>query len=456
MPPRCPQCRSDLPAPPAGFRGEYAACPRCGTVVRARPQRRPARRAAWATAGALALLAVGAVALLARGGAQAGDPGQTPAPSAPAGPGYVGAFRLPGGAVGESSFCWGGTALAFNPANHSLFMVGHDHQQAVAEVEIPAAAVASANLNDLPTARVLQPFVRVATRIPNYTLKGTVKVGGLLVSDGKLVGTLYEYYDAEAKAVQSHFVLDSLNLATAKAEGLFTVGSLGGGFVGGYMAPVPGEWQGALGAPTVTGQAALCIIGRTSSGPALFGFDPKELGPAPAAVRPYVYYPLSHPLGKIDARNPYFNGNTEIRGVFFVPGTPAVVFLGAHGTGDVGYGWPGPFNDKNRGSKGWHSVNGEYAYQAWAYDVRDFVAVRDGAKRPWEVKPTEVRTFEFPIDNAAKHLGGVAFDPESGRLYVSQLWAGGGDALPLIHVFQVPKDPSLSWLQAKAEGPATP
>jgi hypothetical protein len=412
-------------------------------------------------AAAFAVLVAGAVALLAFAGGTGEEPvahpGRPPVShNAHTGPGYVGAFCLPGGKVGASSFCWGGTALAFNPARHSLFLVGHDQEQAVAEVEIPAAVVNSANLNDLPTAKILQPFVKVTARVPNYTLKGNVKVGGLLVESGRLVGTLYEYYDADAKAVQSHFVLDSLDLAAAQVSGLFTVGTFGGGFVGGYLAPVPAEWQDELGAPTVTGQAALCIIGRTSSGPALFGFDPKDLGPSPAPVRPYVYYPLPHPLGKIDARNPYFNGNTEIRGVFFVPGTPTVVFFGAHGTGDVGYGQPEPFNDPHRGSKGWHSVNGEYAYQVWAYDVRDFVAVKDGAKKPWEVKPTEVRTFEFPVDNAAKHLGGVAFDPAAGRLYVSQLWAGGGDALPLIHVFQVPKDPSLSWLQAKPKVPGTP
>jgi hypothetical protein len=215
------------------------------------------------------------------------------------------------------------------------------------------------------------------------------------------------------------------------------------------MAPVPAEWRARLGAPYVTGQAALCIIGRTSSGPALFGFDPQDLGNAPAPVKPYVYYPLAHPLGKINARNPYFNGNTEITGVFFVPGTRSVVFFGAHGTGDVGYGPAEKFNDPHRGSKGWHSVNGEYAYQVWAYDVEDFVAVKEGMKKPWEIRPIEVKTFEFPIDHAAKHLGGVAFDPATGRLYVSQLWAGGGDSLPLIHVFQVPQDPSLDWLQVK-------
>jgi hypothetical protein len=387
------------------------------------------------------LVAVAVLAVVGReGSGQAGNPNQ------PTGPGYVGAFRLPDGKFGDSSFGWGGTALAFNPANNSLFLVGHDHQQAVAEVKIPAPVVNSANPRDLPTAKVLQPFVKLAARIPKYTLEGTVKVGGLMVVDGQLVGSLYVYYDGPGKAVESHFRLDSLDLATAKVEGLFTVGQIGGGFVGGYMAPVPAELQKELGAPYVTGQAALAIIGRTSSGPALFGFDPNDLGAAPAPIQPYVYYPLKHPLGRIDARNPYYNGNTEIRGVFFVPGARTVVFFGSHGTGDPGYGEPEQFQDPYRGGKGWHSVNGEYAYQAWAYAVDDLVAVKNGKKQPWQIKPSEVKNFEFPFPEKGKHLGGVAFDPATSRLYVSQMGGGGGEYMPVIHVFQVPKDPSLSWL----------
>ena len=52
----------------------------------------------------------------------------------------------------------GGTALAFNPAHNSLFMVGHDWDQDVAEVQIPSTIVNSNNLNALTTATVLQPF----------------------------------------------------------------------------------------------------------------------------------------------------------------------------------------------------------------------------------------------------------------------------------------------------------
>ena len=189
----CPQCLLyELPVHDVHGR-PFAMCPNCGTFVRVRPQWRPAP---WA-AGVAAILAVGAVALLAASGCK--DGGQKGDPDARTGPGYVGAFRVPDGNIGDSSFAWGGTALAFNPANNSLFLVGHDHQQAVAEVQIPASVVNSGNLKDLPTAKVLQPFVKVLPRIPNFTLEGTVKVGGLMVVDGQLIGTLYVYYDGPGK-----------------------------------------------------------------------------------------------------------------------------------------------------------------------------------------------------------------------------------------------------------------
>src|SRR5436189_6097475 len=110
--------------------------------------------------------------------------------------GYLGAFRLPSGNFGASTFEYGGTALTYNPAHNSLFMVGHDWDQAVAEVSIPSSIVNSSNLSSLTTASVLQPFVSVLSKVPNNTLAGrTVKVGGLMAINGQLIGSAYDYYD---------------------------------------------------------------------------------------------------------------------------------------------------------------------------------------------------------------------------------------------------------------------
>jgi len=345
---------------------------------------------------------------------------------------YRGAFKFPDDRYGESDFHYGGTAITYSPKQDSLFIVGHDHQQAVAEVKIPE--IREGGLSAIATAEVLQPFVRVSTRIPNYTLEDNVKIGGLLVVEDKLVGALYEYYDGDGDAQESHFTLDSLDLKDAKVGGLYKVGPQGGGFVGGYMATVPEPWQKQIGASHLTGQAALAVISRTSSGPCLFGFNPSSLGKGVSPVQPLVCYPLKYPLAKGDEKNPLYNLCTEIRGVFFAEGTNSVLFFGSHGLGDYNYGPGEDFGDKARLSKGPHMA--PYTYQVWAYDAAEFLAVKAGRKMPWQVRPYDVWKFDLPYPEDAKHIGGLAYDRERGRIFVSQQLADGDK--PVIHVFDLP------------------
>jgi hypothetical protein len=357
---------------------------------------------------------------------------------------YIGAFRVPQGKignVGQATFGYGGTAPAYNPTNNSLFLVGHDYDQAIAEISIPEI-IDTNQISNLRTASLLQPFSAVRSRIPDFTLSGETKIGGLQVVDNQLVGTFYEYYDANGDAVDSHFKLDSLNLASANVSGLYQVGNYGGGFVGGYMTPIPEEWQAELGAPYLTGQAALSIISRTSVGPAAFGFDPAQLGSATAPATNLVSYPLAHPLRPETSTNPLFNLTSRITGVVMPPNTSSVIFFGSHGTGEYCYGTEVECNDPVKESKGTHSVGGLYEYQAWAYDVHDLIDVKNGLKESWQIQPYDVWTFDLPMGGARKEIGGVAFDSQSGRIYVSQQLVDGNGNYPIINVFQLPTGPS--------------
>lgn len=356
---------------------------------------------------------------------------------------YLGAFKVPEGNIGSSTFEYGGTALAFNPANNSLFMVGHDWDQNIAEISIPELRTGS--LANLTTAGVRQSFTSVLDRVPNQTLNDGVKVGGLMVDGNRLIGSAYEFYDADYSAVDSHFTLSSLNLGSAQVGGMYQVGNMGGGFVGGYMGQVPLEWQDEIGAPYLTGQAALSIIGRTSAGPAAFGFDPDNLGSSTAPVTNLVNYPLDHPLAPESTQNPLFNTTTEITGVVFPEGTDSVLFIGSHGTGPWWYGEPDEGGyDPYRSDKGPHAP--EYVYQVWAYDVHDLLAVKSGLKQAWEIKPYDVWDFDLPYPEGGKHIGGVAYDSASGKLYVSQEYGNGG--YPVVHAFQVSEPTTSSSIPA--------
>jgi hypothetical protein len=360
---------------------------------------------------------------------------------------YVGAFRVPNGQFGSDqydTFSYGGTALAYNAANNSLFMVGHPYEQAIAQISIPSTIVNSSNVSSLTTASMLQNFDKVLNSIPNNTLSGYPNpnaVGGLAVVNGKLLGSVYNTYDANGTAPDAHFIVSSLNLATASVSGYYQVGNVGGGLTSGYMTPVPTAWQSAFGAPYLTGQADINIISRTSSGPAVFGFDPSAVGTSMAPVTPYLYYPVNTPLGAYSgAANPLQSGTTQVNGVVFVPGSSSVLFFGTTGTNYNGYGEAADYGDTNHTSKGPHSLNGQYAFQVWAYNANDLVAVKNGTVQPWQVKPYAVWNFNLPSATAGDQIGGVAFDPSTDRIYVSVLDADNVAAysnLPLIEVFQV-------------------
>ena len=366
---------------------------------------------------------------------------------------YVGAFRVPDGTIGASSFSYGGTAITYNPANNSLFAVGMPYQQAVAEIAIPSSIVNSTNLNNLPVATVLQPFTSILPRIPNNPSSvtsggGYEAIGGLMVDNGQLIGTAFNTYDASGSAMVSHFELSSLNLASASVSGLYQVGTMGGGFVGGYMTPVPSEWQSALGAPFLTGQ------GRSTSSPGRHLGLTRSASTPPTSIResPRIY-PTSittrttRPWAAWNSSPPtLFNStvggdNNTGFGAVFVPGSRSVLFFSAIGTGPFSYGLASDANDPNRTAKGPHSVGGNYTWQVWAYDANDFAAVKNGQKNPWDVVPYATWNFTLPTTDGAKNIGGVAFDPSSGRLYVSELNVDNSrsqyDSDPLIQVFQI-------------------
>ena len=358
---------------------------------------------------------------------------------------YLGAFRVPTDTIGESSIAYGGTAIAFNPANNSLFIAGHPHDRAVAEIAIPNTLSKDTSISRLTSATFLQPFTKILPKIPNIPSNlhaDYTAIGGMMVHNGQLVGTLYHTYDSSGSVRDSHFKLSSTNLASATATGLYRLGDMGGGFVGGAMAAIPKEWQSVLGAPAFTGQGGISIISRSSFGPAAFGFDPDKLGSGTNAVTPYVYYDEAHPtLGGFGSDGPtLFNGTAKGFSPVFIPETRSVLVFGTIGTGKYYYGEGRDANDPYRDGKGNHSVGGNYTWKTWAYDALDFAAVKNGQKQPWEITPYASWDFLPPISSPARYSGGAAYDPATGRLYLAETGVDTTRSTrpaPIINVYQV-------------------
>jgi hypothetical protein len=364
---------------------------------------------------------------------------------------YSGAFLLPAQVSDTKTFAYGGTALAYNPSHRSLFAVGHDWYQLTAEVTIPRP-VKSTRLTALRRSRFRQGFRDATNGKIDSTGQTGNKIGGQLVYRGRLYGSVYVYYDAAGKQVVSHWSRPSTSLMRGSAKGLFEVGNAGAGFVSGFMAEVPAQWRRLLGAPSLTGNCCIPIISRTSFGPAAFAFDPSRLGRSrPLAAAPLVYYPQAHTtLGAWDASwNPptvLFGGGTTIRGVVFPRRARTVLFFGTQGTGPFCYGegtdqrdlagTPTPDGstwcyDPDGSSKGTHAY--PYVAEVWAYDAKDLLAVRRGRRRPWQVRPYATWTLRLPFGSG--QIGGAAYDPTRGLIYVSQQYGNGTD--PVIHVFKI-------------------
>ena len=368
---------------------------------------------------------------------------------------YVGGFRLPAGTVNGDSFSFGGGAVAFNPANNSLFVTSYVSN--VAEVSTPTP-VNSADVNALPFATFIQPFADPTEKHLSDISGIGVSVFGLLVSGDRLIGTASIYYDADNSQRVSHFSR-SLKLTQSSFSGWSLVWDAGRtGFVAGFMALVPNEWQARLGGPAITGQCCIPIVSRTSVGPAAFSFDPAKVGQAKVSATPLLYYTGDHAtLGPWEGANSTYGASTGIRGLALIAGTRTALYFGRNGLGRhcYGNGTADKALDNTRGpdgemrcydpasnDKGQHAY--PYRYQIWAYDLNDWAAVKAGKKRPWQVVPYAVWPLTLPTPEPTVRLGGVGYDAQRQTLYIAQLGADadGYASRPVVHAFRLSLKPA--------------
>ncbi len=280
---------------------------------------------------------------------------------------YLGAFRVPQGAHGGYSF-EGNTfvnaqyqPMGYNPINNSIFLGQKTGAQTspkrIGEISIPALvnpADVSYNIASLNTATVLQnpqdvsegDFDKLKTGgvIPDDEAKA--QLGGLLVYDGKLFGTAWAYFDASyLNSDRSQWTANLDWTSSYNFSGLHTVGInpvngtyANGGFVGGYMCEIPDEYKISLGYNLLTGRTGGPIVGRSSYGPTLWGFDPDDLDYDNAAdAEMFIGYTLGHQAigGYDDGPSLTFNRSSGVRGIIWAKGSSSILAFGQHGFGIV-------------------------------------------------------------------------------------------------------------------------
>jgi hypothetical protein len=380
---------------------------------------------------------------------------------------YVGAFRLPRASANGDDFSLGGKPFAFNPANSSLFVGSRAGR--VAEVAIPQV-VNTANVNGMLFGSYVQAFADPVEGNIWQVAPDGASIEGLLVQDGAIYGSAGIYYDASNNQRVSHYAR-SASLSTPSFSGMRSLWQADhSGFVSGFMSAVPEEWQGRLGGRAITGQCCTPIAWRTSWGPSAFAFDPADIGSTnPVPATPLLYYSNEHPtLGHWNATGLAYGATTRVNGVVIIAGTRTALFFGSTGHGPACYGngtniqslhgTPSPDGtiwcyDPASTDKGSHAY--PYRYQIWAYDLNEFVAVREGRKQPWDVVPYGVWPFDLPVPEAHARIGGIAYDAGRQLLYISQMFADTDTfaSRALVHALKINGAPVTNTTPTAPDGP---
>ncbi|MFH1875221.1 MAG: hypothetical protein ABH859_08605 [Pseudomonadota bacterium] len=275
---------------------------------------------------------------------------------------YLGAFRLPDGAV-PNSWEWNGDALTYYPegANAglpgSLFGTGNGPTNYVSEISIPAP-VNSRNLAALNTADTRQGFADIR--------------GGLVDHLMEVPFVALEYFSTPTTGPKIHFAWGAnlqgeeaapshgwfdLNLAVPNTQGLWTIGSNSPNSVNDYIFAIPTEWADANVGSRYLATGRFKDGGLGGKGPSLFAYAPWLQGNPPAAgtvlneVTLLKYGSTFHDdetTYRTRRMTNYHDADSWAGGAWITTasGKSGVIFVGTKSTGN--YYWYGYVDRNNR------------------------------------------------------------------------------------------------------------
>jgi hypothetical protein len=395
---------------------------------------------------------------------------------------YLGSFRLPEGS-GDSSWEYSGRGLTFYPDGDpdggedgfpgSLFGVGHDHQQYVSEISIPAP-VLSRNLDDLPTALTLQPFADITGGMFGETELPRLGLEYLPAQGQQTSAKLHFVHGQHFQDFEPSHGWSELDLAHPQPAGPWRFNGYTNYVTSDYVFEIPDTWAGALpGAPRlVTGRFREGVWG--GRGPTLFAYNPWEEGdpPAPGAtlqnITPLLLYGTQE-SGMTDIISDettqmegYLEPDHWWDGAWLTWGDKdAVIFVGTKALGHAWYGFangvvweydcaektpptcpdPPEWPYENRGY--WAE---DYQAQIIFYNPVDLVAVANGQAATWQPQPYARLNLNEVFLDPRVHLedykqdltGAAAYDRQNGLLYIMERLADGYKSV--IHVWRIKSD----------------
>ena len=395
---------------------------------------------------------------------------------------YKGAFRIPNTTYGVSSANYSEGVIAYNSTNKSIFLVGHEQEDAFAEFNIPVLGLSTTDISSLPNATNVQPFVNFFNRVPNKNFGEKInRVTGMYLNAGQLIVNSAEYYDASADNIDTSLVVrNASNLGSSEISGFYQME--GAVHAAGWISDIPEELSQYLtDSSHLAGYSSiLAINGRSSIGPTSFPVNLNDFNKTAQHIdtTPVLDFSLTNYLylkdkddggdwitwGKNIVGDPN-NPDTDINGEnitlgndlwteksngvygFIIPGTRTYAVIGSSGGHEFGVGYKITQDDGNvcGGYCSW-KVADNYNYY-WLWDVKDFVEVLSGVKTAFGLRPYEYGKFEAPLQfNGSTNsvqinkIGGGAYDAESNTLYLSLKYAGqtgSFDRSPLILAYSI-------------------
>lgn len=358
---------------------------------------------------------------------------------------YQGAFRIPASSNGVSSMNYSHGPIAYDAGSHSIFLVGHTRQQAVAEYLVPGIS-ANTDVTGLKMAQPsIQVFSSVLGRMSDGNPESLNRLGGLARYDDQLLISAYTYYDAPADNFTTHLVLhNARDLAGSAVTGPFSF--QGRAHTAGWMSPIPDEWQVALGGTWLTGNSSGGpIIGRHSVGPSAFAFDPEGMSNAgTVATTTLLDFDLANRLhedlfNKSGENDIWTHLSRAVYG-FIPPGTRSYITFGQSGGHNSSVCYKCIPDGRTANCGGYCATDpNDYYLMYWLWDVQDLIDVRNGVKEPSSLRPYDHGVFEAPF--AGRRFGGGSYDPVSNRLYLTLQRAdhdqGAYSNPPIILVYSV-------------------
>ena len=361
---------------------------------------------------------------------------------------YQGGFRISGQNLGyegaRPTASYSNGIIAYNPKNHSIYLVGHPHEEQIAEFAIP----------NLVTSDQVSDFNVSATPIQNFSkfhntdrvdtgIEANFKITGLELLNDSLIVNYVNYYDGLGKETDTTVVFKHANdLATSEISGAFQLN--GAAHSAGWLSAIPQEWQTHLQGTHISGShSGTSVNFRLSIGPSAYVISPEQdlLPYSNGAVDSQAL--LDFPLGDILFDTSVFSSNDDEQSILFneqlnndlwtylsgasygfiLPGTSTYVTIGKSGGLNSGVGYKiTQLDGKTCGGYCAYDPTDNYSFY-WLWDVKDLLKVKNGELLPHNVRPYDYGKFPVPVDidayNDVGTIGGGAYDAETGMLYVS-------------------------------------